>query len=522
MSHLFWPAEIVPSRTSIEVTDSVGRHTGAFDGVTTAVGRPGSRMRMSMSLTALNGRARAKLRALIAATRGGALPILAPDHSHSLVGSFPATELLTNNTFSDGLTGWSSGSEYTHSVSDRVLRAERNAVTASGNLLLKSSISVTQYAPYVARAVVLGGQGAYASGFTAFIVGDPVPVATVFGLTQNAYVPLGSTVEIRVRDNSSTGHLAGDHAYIPWVSLSRCALVDNGPNLARHTEEIAENPSFWPNTESSWTDDATAAPNGSTVADSLVENSATNVHYTQATITCDAAQQDYCFALALKAGSRGFARVVLLSTPTNTSISVYVNLSTGAISNTSTGADWSDLRYVSQSMGNGWWYVAIIGRKASSDISLRARIQIASAAGTDNYAGNGSGNIYVWRPTVAKSGVAVRLTNNGATADTDGTLQPLGGGIYTKGWPASTSGLLVQGDLVEINGQLQIVSGPVNSDASGRAFLPLPMLRVSPEDNDPVIITSPMGRWIPEEPTNGWTNTPGIFSDSELVLIEAG
>jgi hypothetical protein len=521
-TELYWPDDLCPVATDLSVLDMVGRFPSALNGVTSTVGRPGSRLKMSMSFRNLQGRNRLLLQRIIAATRGGTHPIRCRDHSYTQQGSFPGTELLTNNTFDDGTTGWTAGSEYTLSVSDRTLRAQRNAVTAAANLITRSSITVTPYVPYVARAIVVPGQGAYASGFTAFLASQVSPVATVFGMTQNVYVPVASSAEFRLRDNQSSGPVAGDHVYVPWVSLAQCAQVDNGSNLLRHTEEMAENPSFWPNTATSWGDDATAAPNGSTVGESLIEDSATSMHYTQGIATCDAALENYCFAVALKAGGRGFARVLLLSTPANTSISCYINLSTGAITNESTGANWLNLRSYSANLGNGWWYVAIVGRKNSSDTSLRARIQVASAAGTDNYAGNGTGNIYVWRPTVAQSSVPVRLTNNGATADPDGTLQNLGGGIYTKGWPASSSGLLLPGDQVEIGGQLQIVTGPVNSDAAGLAFLPLASLRVAPEDDSPVVVVGPLGRWIPEESENGWTNTPGIFSDSELVLVESG
>src|SRR5512147_3197472 len=75
-------------------------------------------------------------------------------------GSFATSELLTNGMFDNGTTGWTAGTEYTISVSDRVLRGQRSAMTAASNVMFRN-VTTVQYAPYVARAMILPGRGTY-------------------------------------------------------------------------------------------------------------------------------------------------------------------------------------------------------------------------------------------------------------------------------------------------------------------------------------------------------------------------
>lgn len=61
--------------------------------------------------------------------------------------------------------------------------------------------------------------------------------------------------------------------------------------------------------------------------------------------------------------------------------------------------------------------------------------------------------------------------------------------------PASTNGLLLKDDPIEINGELKFCTAPLNSDSSGNGYLRFaPALFRAPADNDPVIVHFPMMR----------------------------
>ncbi len=92
--------------------------------------------------------------------------------------------------------------------------------------------------------------------------------------------------------------------------------------------------------------------------------------------------------------------------------------------------------------------------------------------------------------------------------------------MYTKGWPASTNNLLLDGDWFEVNGELKQLTAPVNSDASGLAYIRFrPGLAGAPADNDPVIVLEPFGRFI-YPGTREFENLFGIYGDCEMNLEE--
>lgn len=78
----------------------------------------------------------------------------------------------------------------------------------------------------------------------------------------------------------------------------------------------------------------------------------------------------------------------------------------------------------------------------------------------------------------------------------DGSQSMVAGGInlYTKGWEASQSGLLLPGDYIQVGYRLHTVLDEVNSDSSGKAVLHVgPSLREVPPDGQSIITTNPVG-----------------------------
>lgn len=68
--------------------------------------------------------------------------------------------------------------------------------------------------------------------------------------------------------------------------------------------------------------------------------------------------------------------------------------------------------------------------------------------------------------------------------------------LGTKGWTASTSGLLLPGDYIQIGYRLHMVLDQVNSDSSGKATLTIwPSLREQPTDSIAVITSNTLGLW---------------------------
>jgi hypothetical protein len=312
--------------------------------------------------------------------------------------------------------------------------------------------------------------------------------------------------------------MAGDYVDISYTSLSRCALIDNGTNLLLQSDQFSS--ASWTKTRATISADtgSTLAPDGSSSADAIIEDTSTNTHFVSQGVAVSSAVADYAVGVALKPGSRTWAAVSMVESTSSGEASAYFNLSTGALGTVSNGTNWTNARAYISSMGNGWYFCVLVARKTSAGTTVTPRIYLASGNNTINYTGTSS-ELYAWRATLAQSSVPTRLvqTTSSFTGGTDQT----GAGMYTKGWPVSTSGLLLSGDWFEINGELKQLTAPVNSDGLGLAYLQFrPGLAASPADGDPVIVYQPFGRFIYPGGTRELENLFGIYGDCEMNLEE--
>lgn len=497
MSEVLLPTWIIPEQETHEWLDEGSAVFGAAfaPGIAQRQSFGGLRLKMSRRHT-VRGEEKAQLLSILQATRGRFNTLRTKVH-FALRGAGLGSELLSNNTFADGTTGWSADSDYTLSVADRTLRATRNAMTAAHYALFPTAATtVVQYAPYVARFMVTAGRGAYAS----FSIDDGSSPsqsgATLsgFGLKTQAFVSQDTSMNPGINDLLASGLIAGDYIEIPYASFSRCALVDNGANALLRSDEF-DNAS-WTKTRSSVSGNtgSTVAPDGTSTADAIIEDTSTNTHFVSQGVTVSASALDYAFTVALKAGSRTWAQISMVESTAGNEASAYINLSTGALGTVGSGGNWTNARAFVTDLGGGWSGVSLVARKTSAGTTVTPRIYLATGNTVSSYTGTSS-ELYAWRATLAQSSVPARLVQTTSAAST-GTSQT-GSALYLKGLPASSNGLLLPGDYFEINGEIKQATAALNSDAAGLGYLQFePALVRSPADNDPVIVTDPMGKFL--------------------------
>jgi hypothetical protein len=522
-----WPVTLTPSRSRFSMRDLSGRFVSPFTGTTYAYSRPGGDiLSLGLDMPPMTAADSAAFRAFISRLRGAVNRVWCGDHVYVKRGSFATSELMTNNTFGNGTTGWTVAAEYSLSVADRVMRTTRLSNDGSNSAVLRpvSTFPVTQYAPYVVRFLIQPGRGLYASGFTLYDIVSSTRMNSAssdFGMLTAAYVPYNTTLRPELlQEADAASSLPGDYVDVVYTSTSRCALVDNGPNSLPYSDQFDN--AAWTKTRSSISANSAVAPDGTTTADSLIEDStATNTHQVQKTFTCTSAAQDISASCSFKAGTRTWVRLVMSEATGSTGASVYVNLSTGALGTEATGANWSNLRTFTVDQGNGWYRAHVVARKTNSATSIFFRADLATADNTNTYSGNGTSLCYIWRATINPSSVPFRATDATTTVASTGTSQT-GTGLYLKGLPASSSGLLLPGDVVQIGNELIEVSASLDSNSAGLGYLQLHRPpRTSPADNDPVIILEPRALFMLGEAENGWENVPGRFTNASVTLVEA-
>lgn len=138
----------------------------------------------------------------------------------------------------------------------------------------------------------------------------------------------------------------------------------------------------------------------------------------------------------------------------------------------------------SQVLGAAYYVVKVsIGARRRSEVPAW-EVFIAQFADSRNRV-----RFWDWRWEAPRGlGTGAPLVNGGGQ---------VGSAIATDGWTASTAGLLLPGDYVGLSGQLRRVLAQVDSTAAGQATLTLDQpVRISPEDNAPVVMTKPTALFV--------------------------
>ena len=135
---------------------------------------------------------------------------------------------------------------------------------------------------------------------------------------------------------------------------------------------------------------ATIAPDGTTTAEKLIENSANTTHSLQSQSVTPSANTAYTMSVFIKAAERTFAMLQFDLGGNNTY--AIVNLTTGVFgTNSGTGG----ITFAATSAGNGWWRCTAAGTVSTTSAGV-FRAYAASNATTFSYQGDGTSGIYLW------------------------------------------------------------------------------------------------------------------------------
>jgi hypothetical protein len=524
---IFFPPSLIPTAMNFSVDDFTAVDESATTGViqsSTLYGTRRWRLRMDFAALSRASGALGRFEALVASLRGRANRIWINPTTQRLRGSFPAWELFGNNDFANGTSGWSTYANHTAAVVDRVFRASR-VLSGAAYPAYQGGMPYVQYAPQACR--VFAAANNPSELLYAFVAGPP-PLAALSagsaGYGVIAYVPVTTSGDTAGLYDTSTNGMAGEYIDVYWQSFSRCALVDNGVNLLLHSDTPGG--TSWSLFQASAALTSSAAPDGTLSAYSLSETTVNSQHFVYQTVTISASAQDVSFSIFAQAGNRTWCLLEMVELSGSTGAIMYFNLATGAAGSTpSTGANWSNLRSSVTNYGNGWRRFTITARKTNAATVIQCMIAAATGDNVSSYVGVTSpAALLTWRASCAAASVTGRPVATAGTAQ--GATGQTGNTLYLKGLPASTTGLLLQGDMVEIdlptNSQLVRVTARLDSDADGLGVLQFEnALKQSPADNAAVIVQQPLGRFVLAASSLGVEYTPGVFGQASLEFVEA-
>lgn len=156
-------------------------------------------------------------------------------------------------------------------------------------------------------------------------------------------------------------------------------------NLLTYTEQFDN--AGWIKTRSSITTNSAVAPDGSSTADKIVEDTATGTHAVSQSVTI-AATTAYTLTCYAKKSERPALVLQFPSTPFGATVLSYFDLETGTI------GTFQNCTASISNAGNGWYRCSIT---ATSTVGGAGTVAIyASLTNTNSYSGDGTRGIFIW------------------------------------------------------------------------------------------------------------------------------
>lgn len=181
-------------------------------------------------------------------------------------------------------------------------------------------------------------------------------------------------------------------AYEP-VSLDLLGLLIEPQriNVLEYSEDFSD--AYWTKNNSSVSSNATTAPDGTTTADKIVENTANGNHDVRRSAISAAGTTTYTQSIYVKAAER--TRGALLMIGGSGNCKVNFNLTTGVVT-ASTAGGWVSVLSSLTDCGNGWFRVQNTATSNAGTTTILAGFFLANASGSTNYVGDGTSGMFMW------------------------------------------------------------------------------------------------------------------------------
>lgn len=261
-------------------------------------------------------------------------------------------------------------------------------------------------------------------------------------------------------------------------------IVRNRENRITKSRDMDESPWVWGGGAGVITADAAVAPDGTSTATLIEDNSGSVVQRRDYLVTVANDTATHVVSVYVKQGTAATCAIQCIFTG-GTTTSFFVRSLTFA----SPSGTYEDV-------GNGWYRIAVAcTNNGMGNTTLRVSL-IATGTG---FTASDVGSTYFWGAALeynqSQPGVYVGTTGTAVTSEAqDAGAQVL----YTNGWTASTTGILKAGDYIQLgsgaSARLYKVLSDVDSDPWGNATIYLwPILRGTATNGGSIVVTNPVG-----------------------------
>jgi hypothetical protein len=128
----------------------------------------------------------------------------------------------------------------------------------------------------------------------------------------------------------------------------------------------------------------------------LVEDTATNFHYVQQSVSGTTNTNNYTMSCFIKASTRTAARIAIIEGTTfSRQVRATVDLSAGTV--VGAGLNSATLTAATiQAVGNSWYRVTVAGVLGGTDTNILCVVYVGQDTATFSYTGNGTSGVFIW------------------------------------------------------------------------------------------------------------------------------
>jgi len=241
-----------------------------------------------------------------------------------------------------------------------------------------------------------------------------------------------------VMQTASTNVARLNHLYNGSSWVAKGLLIEPAAtNLCLRSHEFDS--ASWTKSAASISANAVTAPDGTTSADKLVEDSSLGVHQVnQGSVTTTAAAWTY--SVFAKAAGRTWIALAIADSGATVRIA-YFNLASGAIGTTETGITAAVVN-----CGNGFYRCVVTIATAFAG-SNRPRVYLASGDGGLSYTGDGASGVYLWGAQLESGSVATSfIETTTATATRAADVALVSGANFSSWWNPTEGTFVFEGD----------------------------------------------------------------------------
>jgi len=185
--------------------------------------------------------------------------------------------------------------------------------------------------------------------------------------------------------------------YNPSTLAARGLLIEEArTNLWSYSDDFGN--AAWSKGGATVSTDTTTAPTGTSIADSLIENSSTGQHRAFRTVSGTTNTNPYTVSFFAKANTRTRVYVGIVESPTfSRQGSAVFDLSAGTIVSVGSGSNGATGGSATiTNVGNGWYRCTYTLTLGGTDTAIFSDINLVSTGTTISYTGDGTSGLYLF------------------------------------------------------------------------------------------------------------------------------